>query len=1154
MKAILTRFFLLASFLILAKATTAQSPGDTIVVGLFDYNSTTRDTMISFSNLPDVDFERVLMHYNMRCHGGEVNNTGGNNWGPNGTNACGEWDYSCNTYLYDDARVDSVAATHPDFIISGFSGTTYNYAAEETYTFLQHTQYDVSVDETISETIAAVESGTSALSEVLNVENATAKSQFLFSAAELTSAGLTAGDITGLRLNVSEAGGDANFFRIKLKSVDGNTLTQNSPETDGFTEVYFQNYAANTGENQFQFYAPFNWDGTSNLLVEFNFSNAEGLSPTTVEGGTAPASTALSSAVADRYLQLDTDADQYIDLPDSEWDFSEGLTITTWIKYNSFNNWSRIIDFGNGPNSDNIILANQGTSNNLTLSIRQGSTAQDILATNVLVTDEWIHLAATIDASGNATIYVNGEVEASGNVSLPLNNLLRTNNYIGESNWSSDGFLNASIDEISFWSTALTAAQVEESMYQDLDPFHPQFDHVLFAFNFNEEGGAFDLSANDFDGSLSPFTAQPYFTGNEIFKNLAPISDRPSLDFVQGVYGQTTTEVAVLDSVLNTPNIVTEYEVSSNVGTALSDEIVAVNVTAYWSATDQDILDALTGENLGTIEVETSGSIQTATLDYFQRYPSKFELMSFVTPYGIGLDMTPTGRTWTFDMTDFLPLFNEEKRITVERAGSWQEEMDVKLLFIVGTPPRDVVDIRQIWRTESRGYTAIMNDDFFPPRDFPTSADAAAFKIRSAISGHGQEGEFIPRTHWVDIDGGTNEFSWQVWKECAKNPLFPQGGTWVYDRAGWCPGMATDVQEWDITEFVVPGETVNVDYGLNSASGTSNYIVNHQLVSYGEANFTTDARIVEVRKPSSRFEFDRTGTVCRAPEVVLQNTGSSVLTSVNISYWINDATEPENFEWTGNLEMMETIVVVLPADEGLWATTAETGNVFYAEIEGVNGAADEYPLNNKYESPFEVAPVLPEHLIILFRTNNVPSENSYELRDAADEVIFERDGMSSNTLYRDTLMLEDGCYTFEVFDTGDDGLSWWANNDGNGYTRLKEVSGPTLEFFEADYGDGIIYEFTVDGTLSIGELSANHQFDVYPNPTNGNVSVRLSGFDTDVRISIFNSIGQVVQQKRVKQMGKELVEEMNLENLENGVYLIQLSDGIRTATKKVVKQ
>ena len=97
---------------------------------------------------------------------------------------------------------------------------------------------------------------------------------------------------------------------------------------------------------------------------------------------------------------------------------------------------------------------------------------------------------------------------------------------------------------------------------------------------------------------------------------------------------------------------------------------------------------------------------------------------------------------------------------------------------------------------------------------------------------------FIPRYHLFNINGGADEFSWQVLKGCAENPVYPQGGTWVYDRAGWCPGMATDIQENDITPYVTPGTNAIVDYNITTASGDSRYWVSNQLVTYGAANFT----------------------------------------------------------------------------------------------------------------------------------------------------------------------------------------------------------------------------------------------------------------------------------------------------------------------------
>ena len=99
--------------------------------------------------------------------------------------------------------------------------------------------------------------------------------------------------------------------------------------------------------------------------------------------------------------------------------------------------------------------------------------------------------------------------------------------------------------------------------------------------------------------------------------------------------------------------------------------------------------------------------------------------------------------------------------MTIERGGQWQEDMDIKFLYIVGTPPRDVMDVQQIWRPDSRGYTSILEERSFEPRDVPLLGEGAFFKLRTVITGHGQQGEFIGRNHFINIDS-EEEFLWKV--------------------------------------------------------------------------------------------------------------------------------------------------------------------------------------------------------------------------------------------------------------------------------------------------------------------------------------------------------------------------------------------------------
>jgi hypothetical protein len=273
--------------------------------------------------------------------------------------------------------------------------------------------------------------------------------------------------------------------------------------------------------------------------------------------------------------------------------------------------------------------------------------------------------------------------------------------------------------------------------------------------------------------------------------------------------------------------------------------------------------------------VSAEDTLRVSKLVYFQRWPQRYEIMSFVTPYGIGLDLGKNGTRWEFDVTDYLPLLKGWRRLSVER-GNTQEEHDIRFLFIKGTPAHDVLDIQQLWPMTEEGYQSILSNDRYERRDVSFLPTASQFKLRSMITGHGQQGEFETQLHHVIF--GAKKFEWEVVKFCADNPLYPQGGTWVYTRAGWCPGAATLETEYDLAGIAQPGSTLTVDYGIGGASGDSRYDVSNQLVSYGAPNFTRDASIYQIVRPSSRIEFARINPACDQPIVTIQNSGSAQLT------------------------------------------------------------------------------------------------------------------------------------------------------------------------------------------------------------------------------------------------------------------------------------
>ncbi len=137
----------------------------------------------------------------------------------------------------------------------------------------------------------------------------------------------------------------------------------------------------------------------------------------------------------------------YILAPSGVW-FTGNFTIEAWVYERSYNSWSRLIDFGNGSASDNIVVAlSNATSGQINFQIYQGSSGgPSVESPASLPLNQWNHVACVLNGT-TGTIYINGVAVATGTMSVP-NSLTRTIDYIGRSNWSGDSYANAIFDEI----------------------------------------------------------------------------------------------------------------------------------------------------------------------------------------------------------------------------------------------------------------------------------------------------------------------------------------------------------------------------------------------------------------------------------------------------------------------------------------------------------------------------------------------------------------------------------------------------------------------------------------------------------------------------------------------------------------------------------
>ena len=1134
-------------------AVNAQKAGDTIRVKTFHYATNNRDTI---ANFPDgkLEYEKIILRYAMRCKNGLISD------GSNRNKGCGEWDYSCNTFLVDSSKVEVIPQTAPKFVVSNFAGTQFAFTSKPVYDYYDYTVKQVSVTAKSNTAQFAVGKASSNVYEAINTAQKSGKTQVLYRAQELLDAGFSSGDIQGIALN-AQAAGKANFLRIRVQQTTLNQLDAKSPLLTGFTETYYNTVDFVSGTNEIVFHTPFAWDGNSNLVFEFAFTNASPGQGVVLAGY---ADTAVTMLSANNNYAVDLGSNGQITLAaDSFASINKEISIAFWANGDAKalpTNTSVIYGWNTDPNQRQLNIHFPWSDGSIYFDCGFAAGGYDRInkaATPAEYEGNWNHWVFTKNSStGTMSIYVNGTLWLTGTSktkAMALKNIILGTDQNGNNNYK------GKINQLSIWNKALTAAEINDWMNKNIDQSHPKYANLVGYYPFQEGIGTTMGNSVSTKVSTGKNVGWTYDRGDELSRNFAESKSKPVITVLTGNYTRSVLSVEQRDSLVRPSNSINRYRIEdkSGAGIVTHDLLKVDSSFSLYEARKSMVYKGETGALLDSIAVKSEGVLDLVKLNYSLRFPWFNELVSFVTPYGINLDLGMAGKSWYFDLTDFVPLLKDKKRLVVAMGGQYQEQMEMEFMFIVGKPVRPVLSMNQLWQGGARlggpGINSILNNNVFAPLNVPLSASAKSFKLRSTITGHGSDGEFEqnggPITHTLNVAG--NAMSWNSVMDCSINPMIAQGGTWLIPRQGWCPGWRSKLMEHEITKFVSPGKTETIDYEISQPgkSGDYRYIVAHQLVEYGDMNFNTDVRILEVLKPTKDYEFSKSNPMCSEPTVLVQNTGKSAVKTIKFTYWMNDASVKQSWHWAGNLASLDTVSILLPTWD-LWANGMKaSNNIFHCEVAEVNGGLDEYPLNSTVQSEVTIPDVLPGNFKIEFRTNNFPTENAFKLLDADGKVVVKDSFTVANKVYTYTLNLN-GCYKLMFYDYGLDGLSWWANTaQGTGAARLRNATtNAILKTFILDFGSYFEYSFTTNYALRKSDQSLEHAVNLYPNPASGQFSLEGEHLD-GASVVVTDILGKTIESKRQIQ-GDRI--DFTTTAWSAGIYTIEVSNATSKTTKKVV--
>lgn len=145
--------------------------------------------------------------------------------------------------------------------------------------------------------------------------------------------------------------------------------------------------------------------------------------------------------------------------------FHNEFTITLWFKLNSIGNYARIIDFGNGPNSDNIFLTCCfGNSSHIGFFIFNKNNFTFVKSLSRLKLHKWTHLTFVFNKT-IAKIYINGRLDAVNSNMISPRNIIRNLNYFGKSNWIADSNADSFLSQVKIFNKALS----DKSISKDCD-------------------------------------------------------------------------------------------------------------------------------------------------------------------------------------------------------------------------------------------------------------------------------------------------------------------------------------------------------------------------------------------------------------------------------------------------------------------------------------------------------------------------------------------------------------------------------------------------------------------------------------------------------------------------------------------------------------
>ena len=266
-----------------------------------------------------------------------------------------------------------------------------------------------------------------------------------------------------------------------------------------------------------------------------------------------------------------------------------------------------------------------------------------------------------------------------------------------------------------------------------------------------------------------------------------------------------------------------------------------------------------------------------------------------------------------------------------------------------------------------------------------------------------------------------------------------------------------------------------------------------------------------------------------APKVSIKNISQTPLTSLNINYDINSE-NPQVFNWTGSLGVMQTQEIQLPAI---------TYSILPTNIVNVTLPSDANNTNNVITTSFNKSAETTNNLNLSIQTDDWGTECSWNIKNSSGVAVlsggpYGPDQSPGSYNIPISLPVSD-CYSFNLIDS---------YGDGGGAVSLTDSNNLVVYSTTGNYGFGVSRAFAIQGFLNVKSDELEH-FSLFPNPSNGIISI-FSPSNVDITIS--DVTGKIVFN------AKQLINssEINLTHLNRGVYFAKIKSETSEKNEKII--